>query len=138
MTGQVKEGVLIRWAELGVEVRGGCLRFDPVLLDPAEFLTESTAWDALGASGSLPAGSLGFTYCTVPVVYSLGSTSRVELTRADGTVDRFEAELDAATSRAVFERSGAVTRIDVTVDRDRLLAARIPDALDLAGTRFGR
>ena len=129
MTGQVKEGVLIRWAELGVRVRDGRLHFDPVLLDPGEFLNESTPWDALGPDGRLEPGSLGFTYCAVPVVYTLGESAEVEVTWADERHGRFEIALDPATSRAVFERSGAVVRIDVTVNRDRLLASRNPDVL---------
>jgi hypothetical protein len=38
MTGQVKEDVLARWGELGVEVRDGRLGFAPTLLPRAEFL----------------------------------------------------------------------------------------------------
>ncbi len=129
MTGQVKEGVLIRWAELGVRVSDGRLRFDPLLLDPAEFLGGQTRWEALGDE-TLPPGSLGFTFCSVPVVYSLGDATGIDVTWADGRRDRFETELDCATSSAVFARSGAVARIDVAVRRDRLLAVRLADAVD--------
>ena len=130
MTGQVKEGVLIRWVELGVRVHNGRLRFDPILLDPGEFLTETTPWEALGPDGRLRSGSFGFTYCAVPIVYTLGKAAAVDVTWADGREGRFDTELDAATSLAVFERSGAVVRIDVTVSRDRLLATRNPHVLD--------
>ncbi len=135
MTGQVKEGVLIRWAELGVRVRDGRLGFDPVLLDPGEFLTSPARWDALGPDGLLQPGSLGLTYCGVPVVYSLGTESNVVVSRAEGDLVRFETELDRDTSTAVFGRTGLVTRIDVTVNRARLLAFRVPDALNQSGNR---
>ncbi len=36
MTGQVKEEILARWGELGLRFEAGQVRFDPVLLDPAE------------------------------------------------------------------------------------------------------
>ncbi len=141
MTGQVKEGVLIRWAELGVRVAGGRLGFDPVLLDPDEFLTEAKPWEALGPDGHLEPGSLGFTYCTVPVVYrltdaaadagpdSVPDSAPVEVTSADGHTSSFATELDLDTSRAVFARTGTIARIDVTVSRARLLAARNPHVL---------
>ncbi len=127
MTGQVKEGVLIRWAELGVQVRDGRLQFQPVLLDRSEFLTQPTWWgEADGGPGiELPAGSLGFTYCGVPVVYSLADSSgdgdvAVTVEWADGRSAQFDGGLDRSTSAAVFARSGQapqgqIVRIDVTV-----------------------
>jgi len=39
---------------------------------------------------------------------------RIEITRADGSRGRIEGlDLDAQTSAAIFERSGAVQRLDV-------------------------
>ena len=124
MTGQVKEGVLIRWGELGVRVQGGRLRFDPVLLDPAEFLPESRPWDALGPDSVLPGGSLGFTYCTVPIVYRLDEHAGIDIHWTDGRKTRSGIELDRTASEAVFARSGLIARLDVTVARRRLLEAQ--------------
>ena len=121
MTGQVKEDVLARWGELGVEVRDGRLGFAPTLLPQAEFLDAPVQATALGLGGpvslTLEPGTLAFTFCQVPVVYrSTDGAAKVAVVRSDGTTERFDgAFLDAATSRAVFERSGAVTRIEVAV-----------------------
>ncbi|UCH24531.1 MAG: hypothetical protein JSV66_11300, partial [Trueperaceae bacterium] len=121
MTGQVKEDVLARLGELGVRVRGGCLGFAPSLLHRAEFLDEPVSVAVQGLSGAfvleLEPGSLAFTFCQVPVVYHLGGPpAQITVTRSDGSVGAFEGStLDAATSREVFERTGAVARIDVTV-----------------------
>jgi hypothetical protein len=121
MTGQVKEDVLARLGELGVEVRGGRLGFAPTLLRPDEFLDGEAAPVARSAGGAVPLelgrATLGFTFCHVPVVYRLvEGEPRVEAAGRDGAVRAFDgAFLDAATSREVFERRGTVTRIDVAV-----------------------
>jgi hypothetical protein len=119
MTGQVKEDVLTRIGELGVDVRGGRIRFAPGLLRREEFLAEEVEVEARTLAGRrplrLPAGSLAFTVCQVPVVYALREGSpRVRVTRRNGEVVTFDGrELDPVTSREVFARTGAVTRIDV-------------------------
>jgi hypothetical protein len=128
MTGQVKEDVLARWGELGVEVRAGRLGFAPSLLRRAEFLeaAEEPVVRAVGGpvAVTLEPGSLAFTFCGVPVVYRLVETdARVEVVRRDGTKERFDgASLDLETSREVFMRKGALARIVVDVPASQLLA----------------
>ena len=121
MTGQVKEDVLARWGELGVEVRGGTLGFEPTLLWRAEFLDDTAAVTARGVGGPVPLnlerGTLAFTFCQVPVVYRLADADPgVAVTMRDGEERTFAgAFLDPGTSREVFERTGTVERIEVTV-----------------------
>jgi hypothetical protein len=114
MTGQVKEGVLIRWGELGVHVADGCVNFRPTLLDPNEFLDEPRPWDDI--EGTLDAGTLGFTYCGVPVVYRL-SDSEPTCTAlwSDGSQTHGTAGLGRDTSTALFSRTGKIARIDVNI-----------------------
>ncbi len=124
MTGQVKEGVLLRWGELGVRVDNGRLRFRPVLLDPEEFFSEPQAWPALGHSGELAAGTLGFTYCGVPVVYiAEEGEAWTRVTWSDGRETMGGDELGPETSGAVFGRLGKIARIDVGVPLASLLSA---------------
>ena len=129
MTGQVKEDVLTRIGELGVVVDGGRLGFAPGLLKRGELLAEPLDAQARTVAGpqrlALPAGSLAFTVCQVPVVYTLSDgPGRTRITRRDGTTDEVEgAALDAATSREVFDRSGAVSRIDVDLPLSALSPA---------------
>ncbi|MDE0160844.1 MAG: hypothetical protein OXL98_03830 [Acidimicrobiaceae bacterium] len=116
MTGAVKEGILLRWGELGLQVEDGCLRFAPVLLDPAEFLAAARPWPPLGQGGRLEEGMLGFTYCGAPVVYRLDDSApwtRAVLT--DGQDVAGVDGLDRDTSRALFARTGAIARIDAAV-----------------------
>jgi hypothetical protein len=57
---------------------------------------------------------MAFTSCQTPVVIHRSGPRRIEVTRADGSVDTAEGlDLDARTSAAIFERSGAVRRLDV-------------------------
>jgi len=119
MTGQVKEDVLTRIGEMGVSVEEGRLAFAPHLLRREEFLREPTEVQVRGIAGAhrlrLEPDSLAFTVCQVPVVYQLNDgPARIRVTRSDGAVATSAGtQLDADTSREVFTRTGAVTRIDV-------------------------
>jgi hypothetical protein len=119
MTGQVKEGVLLRWGELGVTVHDGRISFDPVVLESAEFLTDPVDWDT---AGRLEPGQLGFTLCGVPVVYHVGTgPGAAHTTWADGRTTSTGPTLDRETSNALMARDGQIERIDVDVDGGRLL-----------------
>jgi hypothetical protein len=116
MTGQVKEGVLLRWGELGVRVVAGCVRFRPILLEHAEFLTESRVWHRLDGKETLGAGSLGFTYCGIPVVYHVTHSDAWSRVRwSDGREQQGSEQLDRQTSRAILERRGRIERVDIGV-----------------------
>ena len=74
MTGQVKEDILCRWGELGVQIADGRIAFRPSLLREAEFLSDPATFGYVDVNGesqtlALDAGMLAFTYCQVPVVY---------------------------------------------------------------------
>ena len=122
MTGQVKEEILTRFGELGVEIEDGRVSFRPELLRPEEFLGESGEYrlpDAHGRSHviALPPGSLAFSFCQVPVTYTREpGEAWIRVTRGDGTISALRGDrLDEATSRALFARRGGIARIDVGV-----------------------
>ena len=74
MTGQVKEEILTRLGELGVQFTNGQIAFQPTFLRAAEFHSAPTDFDYVGIDGSaqslrLPADSLAFTVAGVPVIY---------------------------------------------------------------------
>jgi hypothetical protein len=123
LTGQVKEDILCRWGELGVFVRGGQLWFRPLLLRRSEFLAtpgEFNYWDVSGKPRRLrlKAGSLAFTYCQTPIIYQLGREDSLTLWYADGSQRAQDSlQLDLQTSRSVFERSGRIDRIVVSLSR---------------------
>ena len=119
MTGQVKEEVITRFAELGVLVREGRIEFRPLLLRKSEFLREPGVFDSFDVKGQplrveLLPGMLSFSYCGVPVVYHQADSPRIELTNQDGSkVAQAGNSLTAVQAIEVFERTGSVRRIDV-------------------------
>jgi hypothetical protein len=121
MTGQVKEDIIRRLGELGVELADGRLALRPRLLREDEFLSEAREWtvhDVFGQQHSLElhAGSLGFTLCQVPVVLHRAEKAAISITYADGHTRRVEgAVLPVEESQALFQRSGELVRIDVEI-----------------------
>jgi hypothetical protein len=124
MTGQVKEEILTRWGELGLRIIDGTIHFDPALLRLREFIDIEQPWTFHDTTDveqtiTLPAGSLGFTYCQVPVVYQLvDGPAEVTVTSRDGSTAHVAgASLDRETSEAIFRRRGDVALIEVGVPR---------------------
>jgi hypothetical protein len=118
LTGQVKEDILARWAELGVRVDRGSIEFRPALLRRDEFtdVPRTFTWVDLGGqtrSVDLDVGTLAFTYCQTQVVYHLSDTPSLRVTRVEGEEHFDGLALSPSVSREVFRRSGSVERIDV-------------------------
>ncbi len=126
MTGQVKEDILIRFSELGVVVRNGLLGFQPTLLRKDEILSEASSIEVVTLTEgtqtiALEPGSLCFTYCQVPVIYTIGDREGVDADFRDGSTRRIDTlTLDADTSRKIFARTGDVRRLRVTIAASRL------------------
>jgi hypothetical protein len=123
MTGQVKEEILTRMGELGVEIVDGRIRFAPRLLKAGEFFAEPQEFgyvnlDGHEATWKLPAGSLGFTCCQVPVCYTLADAPSIGLERATGEPRIVSGnELSREESLAVFGRTGDIAKITVAIPR---------------------
>jgi len=127
MTGQVKEEIVARFAELGIRIAGGETRFEPALLRRREFrdapaplwyVDVADNWHEL----SIPPGGLGFTWCQVPILYLIGDTPGIELRRADDSVEQLPTlKLDAETTRHILNRTGDVAQIIVTIPAEACL-----------------
>ncbi|MCB0841219.1 MAG: hypothetical protein KDD99_31335, partial [Bacteroidetes bacterium] len=119
MTGQVKEDILSRMGELGVVVEEGKIHFNPVLLRKSEFLTEPGMFSYYTMSGEaqeieIPAESLAFTYGQVPVIYHLSEKARIKVVLENDKTEETEGlVLSAENSKAIFQRSGKILRIEV-------------------------
>ena len=116
MTGQVKEDILSRFAEVGVHIEGGCLHFRPQLFDRNELLSEPREFTFCGVGGEsrtidVPAGAFAFTICQVPVVLHLGAENTIRVQQNTGTTTVQGLSLDRQTSRELFSRSGQITMI---------------------------
>jgi hypothetical protein len=128
MTGQAKEDILIRFGELGVEARDGRLRFEPRLLHRDEILDAPYRFTSLGIDGAeanwdLPAESLAFTCCQVPVCYRLGDHPSIRLERTDGGIEVVEgSELGREASADIAGRHGTYRRVTVTIPPAVLVA----------------
>ena len=122
MTGAVKEEILARPRELGVHIEDGRVVFDSLLLQSSELLDRAQIWSVRTSDGGeisvdLDAGMLGLTLCQVPVtVAATTGEPSVMVEFADGSAERHRGDrLDAATSAAVFGRTGEVTKIRADV-----------------------
>lgn len=122
MTGQVKEDLLARLGELGVAVRGGCLTFQPWKLRREDLLAAPARFEMPGmAEGSiaLPTDALAFTFCGIPVVLHAWGSPAVLLRARDGAVQVIpKLDLDRDLSHEIFQRTGAITRLDVHLGLD--------------------
>jgi len=130
MTGQVKEELLTRFGELGVQVRGGRVRFRPRLLRAREFVSEPRQFRCLDVDCQwrelpVPTGGLAFTWCQVPVIYRLDDDAEPALTITwnDGRIQiRKQLALSAKESSEVFRRSGRIRQLTVSLPANMLFA----------------
>jgi hypothetical protein len=130
LTGQVKEDVICRFGELGVSVEAGEIQFRPGLLRRDEFVTGPVDFFYFDVSGvrrrlRLKPGELAFTYGQVPILYRLAPKESLTLFRTDGTRQHSETlRLDPDASRQIFNRTGAIEKIEVALSRTYPAGAR--------------
>jgi hypothetical protein len=120
LTGQVKEDLITRYRQLGVRVEGGEVAFEPFLLGRDEFLSEAASWTystgGAAQTEELPAGSLGFTYCGIPVVYRVSDSSRLEAHGEDGEPIVIRgSRLGRELSQSLFRRERRIVKLIVDV-----------------------
>jgi hypothetical protein len=120
LTGQVKEDVISRLGELGIRVREGAIDFEPVLLNPDEFLDQPGKFVFTGLEGQryqipLEKEELAFSFCQVPVVYAKGPGPVIEIEYHTGEKERFEGtRVPENLSRDIFYRTNRVRKIRMT------------------------
>jgi hypothetical protein len=129
MTGQVKEEILTRFGELGLQVSHGQIHFLPKLLRKQEFIQQASVFsyldtDTVWKEIQLAPNSLAFTYCQVPVVYQLNDEATPSITvlwqnGEETMVD--ESYLYEAISANVFMRNGRVQQLTLTLTSQQLL-----------------
>jgi hypothetical protein len=111
MTGQVKEDILSRFMELGLTVKNGCIGFLPNFLHLSEFFADA---DGLR--------KLKFTYCSVPITYTLGETDFLKIKMQSGNVEQINGLwMEPELSKAIFARSGSIAGIEVVLSPKRVL-----------------
>ena len=129
MTGQVKEDILSRWAELGVRVRGGRVQFAPTFFDLAECSEQGSVLEFSSVGGGrhtlpVPPGSFAFTFCQVPVIYHLSDKQQLMIHReGQPATYRDQLQLTKEETDALFSRSGEIFQIEVTLNPALCLSA---------------
>lgn len=99
MTGQVKEDILNRWFELGLQVKKGELHISELMLREEEFLGDK----------------LCFTYCATPFEYVInGAAKGIDVEFADGAAMHFDGyTLNNQVCRHLFSRDAAISKVIV-------------------------
>ncbi len=120
LTGQVKEDIITRFWELGVRVARGEVVFEPLLLRRQDFLQENASWTfSVGGprlEEELPAGSLAFTLCGVPVIYRLAAAGCLRVLLEDGKSRTIPGtRLGPELSRSLFLRDKSIRKIVVDI-----------------------
>lgn len=122
MTGQVKEDILTRIGEFGVQMHQGKLQFKPILLQKKEFLSYPkeatfTLVDGTSTTLTIEQNCLAFTVCQVPVIYKIETVNAIQLTFKDGTHEKMQSlELNKINSNQIFHRTGEITQIIVSLN----------------------
>lgn len=126
MTGQVKEDIIARIGELGISVKEGYISFNPFMLSKSEFIKDKSEFSFIDVGGKsnkiqLPENSLCFTYCQVPVIYTLNKNEGVTLTFDDDTtVTTTTLKVDKETSNKIWNRNGNIKKIEVNIKADTI------------------
>jgi len=98
-----------------VRVEQGEVAFEPVMLGRDEFLQEPASW-SYSAGGpelteELPAGSLAFTLCGVPVIYRMADSARLQVFgEEDAPTVIHGTRLGLELSQSLFRREQRIIR----------------------------
>ena len=122
LTGQVKEGILCRFGELGIDFHEGRLSFRPLLLREAEF-----AGLAAGPHHEeLPEDTLSFTLAGTAINYRLQEdidNAAATVHFSDGNSSEWPTgQLDVETTAKLTGRTGEISKVDVAIPARWLVA----------------
>jgi hypothetical protein len=126
LTGQVKEDLIARYLQLGVRVRRGEVTFEPVMLGRDEFLEAPASWRYSAGGGELteelPARSLAFTLCGVPVIYRMAESGRLQIFGEAGAPTVIQGtRLGRELSQSLFRREQRIRKLVVDVPEGTLV-----------------
>lgn len=123
MTGLVKEEIIARQGELGLIVDGGCITFNPLMIDENELLTETMNFEYIDMMGdekkiALPEGWLAYTFCQTPILMHAGDSNKLEVHYNDGKILQvLGCRLEEEISRHIFQRDGEIEKVVVHFSR---------------------
>ena len=126
MTGQVKEDILCRFGELGIQIDDSCLLFKPTLLKASEFLQEDKKVEYVDINGTfkeimLQKDQLFFTICQTPVIFCKSDKNEIKIELINAEHQEITGQtLSKHISKVVFDRTGEVKMIKVNIDQSNL------------------
>lgn len=126
MTGQVKEDIISRFRELGVQIKSGKILIHPTLLKRDEFLTKEEEFKYYDLNGkeqriNCPKDSFAITICQVPFVFSLSDKENLIIHKKNGEkIVWNNLELDEKLSNHIFKRDGEISLVEVYVNGKNL------------------
>lgn len=129
MTGQVKEEVITRFGELGLNIDNGVITILPTLLKREELLKSDSEYVCQNVLGeqerySLTKRQIAFTYCQVPFIYHVDGDAepQISLTLTNGETQTIAGlSLSKALSQSIFEREAQVKTVIVTLPESLLM-----------------
>ena len=119
MTGQVKEDIIARFGELGIQIIEGAIVFNPGLLRASEFCAHQQQFEYYSVANSflkieLKSNSLAFTYCQVPFIYYLSDENKIEVVDSNDAMSTYSGnKLNQEVSSEIFNRTGTIKQVTV-------------------------
>jgi hypothetical protein len=111
--------------ELGFSIENGCIVFDFLLLNRNEFLTSSGGFFYRNVKGDqermdLPAGSLAYTICQVPILLQASDEPCIKVYLCDGGIQQINGYiLNSVNSMHIFQRDHIVHHLVVSISRNQ-------------------
>ena len=111
--------VLSRFGELGISVTEGIINFNPSLINREEFLEGEESFIYYDIDGeenkiSIAENSLAYTFCQVPVVYTISDKDKILVIEENKQNEIEGLNLDKSISESIFNREGKINRIEVS------------------------
>jgi len=119
MTGQVKEDIISRMLELGIQIINGKIVFNSSLIHPDEILSRRAEFDYFTLEGKsskilLNKNQLAYTFCQVPIIYTVSDEEKMVITDKAGKKQLISGHtLSQSLSNQIFSRNGKIVRLDV-------------------------
>ena len=121
MTGQVKEEILTRRAELGITINNGQIQFNPEMIQIRDYLaadksilffTINNTWKEF----KIPKGAFAQTICQTPVIFKQDEKFKILIKNSDDTDKESENNfLSLSDSQSIFRREGKIKQIIVSL-----------------------
>lgn len=130
MTGQVKEEIITRFGELGIQVDKGQVHIHPSLLRRIEFAKQPSLFEYVTLENDrntleLPPNSLAFTFCQTPFVYRLldsaNSRMTIKVYFKDGTFREYQGNvLPVEIGHSIFGRDATIQYVEVSITHEMI------------------